>query len=391
MLFTVGNLGIGTASVYFIGQKRYKIEDFISNSINVVGLIGGTLIISFWLFFGIYSDVFKGIEKLLLFIATLTVFFDMFDDYAFNIMLGDMRIKEYNSIKFAKPSLLLLFSFIFLAILGWGVKGAVLSYFVSKLATCIVAIYLFSRFSKVRLSFNPSIFKKSMCFGAKANLGYIFEFLNYRLDMFLVHYYIGAEMVGYYVISVTIAEMVLYLPNSVAAILYPLASSTKSTGEKSDFTALVCRNTLFITVIFSGFLLAIGKLLISVFYGKAYFPSLHPLYLLMPGIVALSILLVLKSYVYGQGKPGILASITGSSLLANIGLNMVFIPKIGISGAALASTISYILPAGIIMVLFLRMSKMRLSDMLLLKRADIDIYRNAISKIFRRNDSERAI
>lgn len=387
MLFTAGNLGIGTASVYLIGQKKYKTEDFISNSINIVGLIGGTLIISFWLFFGFYSEVFKGIEKLLLFIATLTVFFDMFDDYSFNIMLGCMRIKEYNGIKFAKPSLLLLCLFIFLVVLRWGVKGAVLSYFGSKLVTCIIAIYLFSRFAKIRLSFNASLLKSSLCFGAKANLGYIFQFLNYRLDMFLVSYYLGVEMVGYYVIAVTIAEIVLHLPNSVAAILYPLASSTKSEGKKADFTALVCRNTLFITVIFSGCLLAMSKLLIQIFYGLAYLPSLRPLYFLMPGVVALSISLVLTSYVYGQGKPGILAGITGASLGANIGLNMVFIPKIGLSGAALASTISYILPTGIIMLVFLKFSGKRLSDILILKRADIDMYLNVVAKVCRKNDS----
>ena len=57
--------------------------------------------------------------------------------------------------------------------------------------------------------------------------------------------------------------------------------------------------------------------------------------------------------------------------MANVALNLVWIPQYGIVGAALASSVSYTLVAVMVMVAYLRITGSRLSEVLLLKREDL--------------------
>jgi Na+-driven multidrug efflux pump len=69
----------------------------------------------------------------------------------------------------------------------------------------------------------------------------------------------------------------------------------------------------------------------------------------------------------------------GVSLAVNVPLNILLIPRMGISGAALASTICYTVGAIVVLAMFLRISKNSWVDTLLLKREDLRIYRSALS------------
>ena len=43
----------------------------------------------------------------------------------------------------------------------------------------------------------------------------------------------------------------------------------------------------------------------------------------------------------GRGSSGALAAVTAACVVANVGMNVVLIPRYGIQGAALASTLTY--------------------------------------------------
>ncbi len=55
----------------------------------------------------------------------------------------------------------------------------------------------------------------------------------------------------------------------------------------------------------------------------------------------------------------------------------------GISGAALATTCSYFIYAGIILMAFLRISGNRLTDTVIIKSQDLLIYKNFILNLYK--------
>jgi Na+-driven multidrug efflux pump len=65
---------------------------------------------------------------------------------------------------------------------------------------------------------------------------------------------------------------------------------------------------------------------------------------------------VLGGYVAGRGRPGLLSVGMIAVLALNVGLNLFFIPRLGIVGASLSSLISYTFQAGIIITVASRLS-----------------------------------
>jgi len=91
-------------------------------------------------------------------------------------------------------------------------------------------------------------------------------------------------------------------------------------------------------------------------YSSAFLPAVRPLQILLPGIVALSVGRVLANDVAGRGRV-MLNNYAGLVTVAtNVILNILWIPKYGIAGAALASTGSYTLAFFTQLFLYARLS-----------------------------------
>ena len=93
--------------------------------------------------------------------------------------------------------------------------------------------------------------------------------------------------------------------------------------------------------------------------------------LILPGIVAYSVVAVLSRYITGRGRPGTGTLILVAGLALNIGANLFLIPRYGIRGAAAASSLSYIVTAALTLVVFHRLSGRGLRETLVIRRSDI--------------------
>jgi O-antigen/teichoic acid export membrane protein len=154
-----------------------------------------------------------------------------------------------------------------------------------------------------------------------------------------------------------------------------------SEKERNKSTPQVCRNTLFVTIILATVLFFTGKYIILILFGLQYLPALTPLWALIPGIIALSICKVLSNEITGRGKPLIITYASVISLIVNIPLNIIFIPQMGITGSALASSISYTAATLIVLAKFIKISNSTISETLIIKKQDIKLYNEFLLKI----------
>lgn len=380
LLALLGNLGIGISNVYFGGSGKHDWGKLGSNSLILGVGLGVLLTAAFLAYFFIFQPSFlKEIEPRCIVLATLVLPLSLLTTYFRYILLGQDRIKEFNLLSLVQGGVnVVLILFLLLALKG-GVFSVILAWTIAVLVAAILSILLVRRTTRIKWSFYPQVFKDSVKFGVKGYLGNVIQFLNYRLDMFLVAFFMSVTFVGYYSISVAMVEALWYFPAAVGTIVVARTPGL-SAEEANRSTPVICRNTLFITVGAALLLFVLGKYLITLFFGPAFLPALKPLWILLPGIVALSICKVLSNEITGRGKPLINTAAAGVSLAVNIPLNLLLIPRIGISGAALASTISYSLTALVVLVAFLRISKNSLFDTIVIKPRDLKIYTEVLAK-----------
>ena len=383
IILKLGSLGIEAANVYFTGSKKYEIKDIASNSLMNSIFLGLILIIIFYILLHFsFSQKFinlNQINSIYLWLTILTVPFSLFISFTKNILLGKRDIIDFNKVNIFQTSAMLVLITVFLLILNQSTFGAIISYILSIIVTFFYIFLLIKRITAIKLSYRFDLLKESIRYGLKAYFGNLAQFLNYRLDMFLVAIFLGPAAVGYYSISVGIAEKLWMLPGSIATVLFPKISSIKN-KEANRITPKIARHTFFIMIIISLMLLTLVKPLIEILFGSAFLPSVMPLLILLPGIIALGGAKTLTADLAGRGKPQFGTYAAFVSLAVNIPLNLWLIPRWGISGAAFASSVAYIIATIIVVIAFVRISHKSYSEVLLIKKKDFQDYKRIFIK-----------
>jgi O-antigen/teichoic acid export membrane protein len=117
---------------------------------------------------------------------------------------------------------------------------------------------------------------------------------------------------------------------------------------------------------------------IVLLYSEEFAQSALALRLLLPGIVAMSVSKILANDISGRGHPGINSYQSAVTFAVNVILNLFLIPRFGVSGVAVASSISYSLLAILKIITYFRMTNVSLRKILLLDTDDIKrIYRSS--------------
>ncbi len=383
IMLRLGSLGIEVANVYFTGSKKYKIEDIVSNSLLSSILLGSIL---FLLFFNIYHiSIFQNFLKsnqlkdIYLWFAVLAIPFSLLSEYLGNIILGKEEIITFNKINILRAVFNLMVIMILLLIFKQGIFGVIIAYFLTSIFTALLVIFFIKKYTKINFYYNGKLFKDTINYGIIAYFSNLTTFLNYRLDMFLVAFFLSPIEVGYYSIAVGIAERIWMLPNSISTVLFPRISSIENT-KANNLTPRVARHTFFIILIISLIIAVLAKLLIKILFGDVFLPAILPLLILLPGIISISVAQIICTDLVGRGKPKYSLYSSVISLGVNIPLNLWLIPRWGISGAAFASTVAYIMGTLVIISIFVKISHKSWGEILIIKKIDLQNYRRFILK-----------
>ncbi len=384
LIMTFGSFGLGSGNVYFVGSKKYSIQEVVSNSLVLTILLGSFLILVFW---GMLQlDFFKNfinhnqIPSFYLWLVVITIPVSLLLSFFQEVIRGKGEIINYNKINFLRNFLELAIIVILVLVLKKGVGGAVSSYVFSTILVALFVVVLILKIAKLRFSLNKKLLKDSIIYGGKIYLANAISLLNYRLDMFLIAFFLNPLAVGIYSIAVGMSERLFLIPGAFSVVLYPKISSLKG-SEANDFTPRIVRQIFFIMIVISLLLVFLAAPLIRILFGSTFLPAVAPFIILLPGIIAFGIGGVLASDLAGRGKPQYAVYSSLTCLIINIILNIILIPKWGISGAAAASAVSYWADTLVILIAFWKISKKPLSEILLIKVQDFKDYPQIFSNL----------
>jgi O-antigen/teichoic acid export membrane protein len=129
--------------------------------------------------------------------------------------------------------------------------------------------------------------------------------------------------------------------NAASMVLFPNIAGEKDEAKRSRITPIVCRTAILITAIISLIFYLVSNWLIVFLYSPVFTPAIKPFQILLLGVVSLVAWQIISYDLSGRGRPELNTYIYGTSVLLNIVLNIYFIPRIGIEGAAWSSVFSY--------------------------------------------------
>jgi len=380
MIINFGNFGIGQASIFYLGKKIFSVEKTLKNNValsilfSVIGIFVGIIIIFLW-----GNSLFPDIEKNYFLISLFLIIPTFFSNFINYLLLGIKKTKEYNYINILRSLLFFLLILLFLLIFKLNIKTAIVANVISiSITTCITIWLLKNSFNFTEIEVSKQYLKKIFKYGFKIYLANLIQFFHYKIDIFLINIFLNPLSVGFYSIATTLAEQILLIPQSVGLVLFPKISNENNKKNLKNFTPIVCRNILFITFLGLILLFFLSKIIITTFYSITFANAIIPFKILTIGILTLSGWKILANDIYGRGKASLNIYINATALTLNIILNIILIPKYGINGAALASSISYTIAFIIMLFVFSKVSENKIIDIILIKKSDFKYYKNFI-------------
>ncbi len=199
-------------------------------------------------------------------------------------------------------------------------------------------------------------------FGSQSSLNAGLGLLNYRIDSLILAALLGLASFGIYSIAVNLGEMLFLLLRPVnVAVGREIGASTHE--RSSQITADTIRLGFIIALAFSIAAFAFGPAVIQVAYGGRFGAASGPLRLLLPGILVFGSAGTFASFfIFQLGRPALVAWINGGMIAVQTTACFALVPRYGMAGAAVASSITYLIGAAANTVVFCRFSRLKVRD-----------------------------
>jgi O-antigen/teichoic acid export membrane protein len=280
--------------------------------------------------------------------------------YPVLFIIGNLLVTYCSSLFYARhqyvvPNILFIcFNVLLLVFLFWGLyspegknhKGLFVDVyfsvlFIQGLLSCILLIVTSSSPFSWKLPLRIEV-NMIVQYASKAVLANVLFFLLCRADYWFIERLIGkgAEL-GNYIQTSRLVQLFQLLPVILASTIFPVVSA----GYTKPMPVVMQTLSRFIIALYAFVILCLvvtGRWLFVQLFGESFHLMYNTFILMAPGILATSVLALVCSYLsaINQVWKNVMVSVVG--LLVIIPLDLLLIPNYGIKGAAIVSSVGYI-------------------------------------------------
>ncbi|QHE63372.1 oligosaccharide flippase family protein [Rossellomorea vietnamensis] len=385
MIMTFLNLGLNSSTIYFVSRRKYSLKEIFNTNVlmalllSLIGIIIGTVVL--YLF---KESKFDELDLSLLFASFFALPFMLGMIFLQTIFQGQQKFKTFNTALLIQQLGTVISVLIFVLLLDLGLQAAVFSFgigYFCSVTYCLIILFTVEKLQLNFRSFSKTYLKESVTYGIKAHISNVMTFLNYRLDIFFLGFFLGKGSVGIYSAAVNIGERLSIFSQSISSVLLPRISSSEETVDRNRITALVTRIMTLFMILLGLVVFILSDFIFDVILNSEYESSSLMLQLLIPGIVVLAVEKLLSNDLAGRGKPELNMYVSIFNVVLNVILNLILIPSIGIKGAAIASSITYILSFMIKVIIYSRETKVKPFELLILRKSDVLLLSNTAKKL----------
>jgi O-antigen/teichoic acid export membrane protein len=368
-------LGFEQANAVYAGLKPEGRRALVWQSAAVAGAVGGGVAVAGIGYILLGAPGFQALARgpLWLYVLPLAILpVQLVAEYWWAILRGMNRIALLNVVEVVRKISALA---LVVVLVGWwqlAVAGAVLAHVLIIVGVVGLLIALLTRVGIWgKPSFDRGLWRHTGRFAFPAYCNSMLGYLNYRVDQFIIAILLGPEPLAFYVIAVDIAERLWFLTGAVANALLPHLTNARE--RDPALPAVIARHVMFWTGVACLLVFVLADPIVQALYSSAFAAVTAPLRWILPGIFVFTLGKVLLAEILVREKVSSMVWMSAIGTVVNVIGNLLLIPHMGISGAALASSISYSLISAIVVWYYLRETGVPWTT-LLLRRSDVRPY-----------------
>jgi O-antigen/teichoic acid export membrane protein len=184
-------------------------------------------------------------------------------------------------------------------------------------------------------------------------VGNLANLATFRVDALILANTRNPVELGLYAGAANVAEVVLYLPTSVAAVLLS-AGASMSPSDSRVLTLRALRLVVASSLALGACGIIFASPIVSLLLGAEFSDSVTPLRILLIGISGVALHQILSAGFAALGKQVLSSVLSVITLILVLLLDLALIPELGPTGAALASMIAYLVGGVLSLLTFLR-------------------------------------
>ena len=235
-----------------------------------------------------------------------------------------------------------------LAYIGFDVAGVLVGTAIASLVCAVAATWILRNHIDLLGVFRPipSKFPRRnlLSFNILNTLFILLTISLYNVDILLLQPMVGSQKTGLYKSALVVSEFLWMIPQAVQIVFIHSSSELWSKGNDEEITLMVSRATrytLLFTLLLSLGIAALAPEFMALYFGAEFTDAVRPLLLLLPGVLGFAVARPIYAIGQGKGSLRLLIIATGTAAAINLVLNLVFIPRYGMAGAAVATSIGY--------------------------------------------------
>ena len=212
--------------------------------------------------------------------------------------------------------------------------------------------------------------------GFVSMLMYLMMTLNYSIDIIFLKKMCDSGTVGLYSVGTQLANMLWLIPDAFKDVITNKTSKEDSIEE----IVYVTKFCLYLALIIIFGFVILGKNFIQIVYGKEFLDAFFVTLLLFFGTSSMIIYKIIHPLYISKGRQGLVLKILTISVIINIFLNVIAIPKLGKIGAAMSSVISYSACSIIFLNVFCKENKVPMAKFFIINKKDINKIKSILKK-----------
>ncbi|HEU4766737.1 MAG TPA: polysaccharide biosynthesis C-terminal domain-containing protein, partial [Pyrinomonadaceae bacterium] len=333
-----------SANTYFISQDQQQLRTAALNSLIFAIFVGSLLALGLNFVAEMRPEWFGFVSANLIRIASISIPSQLVTLIGLNILLAVGKIRAFNLLDLVGQSFVLINALIALIFLRRGLATLVIlntaaAWFVSLIVAVLIVIAA-RKLARSQWRPDPSLLARMIRYGIKFHISILAGAIIFRADLLVVNHFRGPDEAGVYSVATQFGMLLMLLPGVIATILFPRVTAEQD--ARGETTALVTRYTAVVTLVCC--LAAVPfSFVLPLVYGNEFREATRLLLILLPGVYLVGLESVLVQHFNALGLPRVIPIYWMVTLVVNLVLVFVLVPRFGAQGAAIASTISYVL------------------------------------------------
>ena len=344
---------LSKGNIYVVGRERAR-EDAINHTLFYCLVLGAFLLLTAPFSLALAKVFMPSITLVQWVLGVCVIAFTALQRAGLAILLGEDRLKPYALLPVVFITIYLGGNLV-LSQLGYLELERVMGVWVGAVGTTALAAFVPFLYRGFRFRWGGRhVLGQMLRTGSRGEICLVLIFLLIKSDLFLIEHFLGAEAVGVYGVATNFTDMMQRVANIASVIL--LAKIVR--GQDDTRLSLSVAQGIFVFSLLSAvFLIFGGRLLLSVFF-PLYPDAYTPLVWLLPGMLFLGCGAVFNAKLMGEGYPSMTLWAPGIALAVNVALNLLLIPKLGLRGAALSTSVAYALWGVLTVSYYLRLNRL---------------------------------